>query len=173
MIRNFSQPVRRIIAIGMLLFLLLLAIAAAQGLARSVGEALGGLGDARFRSARLAALAQRPPSPPGQPVPRDMLFRAPTAEAAQAELAGRIVAAAASTQVTLDAPAPLPPDPRKPALVSLSLAAAGPEQAVLSFVSQLEQGRPAIRFSRWSLTASGDNMLRFQATAAAGWEKAR
>lgn len=173
MIHGLSPQVRRILAVGLAVLLLLLGGSLIAKLANATGEALDDLEDARFRSARLTALSQRPPTAAGTPIPEDLLFRGPALEAAQIDFAGRIAAAAANAQLTLDPAPALPPDGISPAL-RMPIAATGPEQSLLSFVNQLEQGRPVIRLSSWRIAPQADPaLLRIEGVAIAAWEGAK
>lgn len=171
MTQSFSPPARRIIALGLLALLLLIGASLVLKAAGSVRDALAELDDRRFRVARLNALAQRTAPSAGQPVPQGMSFQASSRDAAQAEFAGSLAAAADAAGVTIEGVAALPADPLNPPLIKISFAASGPEPALLGFINEIEQRRPAIRLPTWRMSLNEDaGGLRLNAVALAVWE---
>lgn len=171
MMRSFSPLTQRIIAVGILVLLVLIAANIAAATSSAVTNALADLEDARFRVARLSALSQRPRTQPGPSVPAGMLFAAPSQDAAQVALTASISAAAQGAQLQLESVVGVPSQLPKEKLVRTSLTTTGPEQAVLSFIGKVEQGRPAVRFEQWRIAvAEGQpGAIRFEGVAVAAW----
>jgi hypothetical protein len=172
MMHDQSPLIRRTVALGILALLLIAAANLASAVVAAVDASLAELDDARFRVARLTALASRPPTPAGAAVPADLFVRAPTREAAQAEFLDIVSAAAARAQLPLEAVQPETPDPVNRKAVRASVRASGPETSVLAFIAQLEQGRPAVRLARWRIERleGQPDSVRIEGTAVAAWE---
>ncbi|WP_162806438.1 hypothetical protein [Sphingosinicella terrae] len=175
MIGTLSPLSRRIIALGILVLALLLALTAIETMTAAVGDALARLEQARSRSARLEALRDRPSPPEPTPLPEGMALRAP-GHAAAAELAqARIATAASSAEIVPSQIEPAPQDSSNPGLVRVAVVVEGAESRILDFVERLERDPPAIRLRAWRIgrlegEASG---LRLDAVAVAAWEAPR
>jgi hypothetical protein len=175
MMQSFSPLTQRVLALGIALLLILMAVNVAFALSAAVSDALAELDDARFRSARLSALSQRPETPMGPPIPTGMLFSEASQDAAQIALERSISAAAQGAQLQLEEAAAIPSALPKENLVRTSVRLSGPEQAVLGFITKVEQGRPAIRFEQWRIAAADgqSGTIRFEGVAVAAWGSGR
>ena len=172
MMDAFSPLTRRILALGLLILLLLLALRLVLGAVETVGASVSELEDSRFRLARLEAVAARPAAAPAPALPSGLTFTAANAEEAAAAMLAALNGAA--SQVQLGAVAPLPPDPQNPQLVSLSVSAVAPEANLLAFIRDLEGASPPIRLHMWSIapSAPGAADLQLQGVAVGAWSAA-
>ncbi len=171
MIQSFSPLTRRILAIGVLVLALLVAVNVASGVAASVTAALDDLDDSRYRLARLEAIAKKPALPAAEPIPQNVAFSAPDHEAAAGQVTQALNAAAATSQLTLAGISAAPQDRSNPGLISVAVAATGPEQPILAFIGEVEKGSPVIRLRSWTIRrASPDSPeLAFEGVAVASW----
>lgn len=176
MIASWSPFTRRVVALGILLFVTLGAInIVIMPVSGWLTNTLEELSDGRFRLARLRAIEARPPLPDAPPVPQSLYLTAPDRDAAAAAMIGSVGAAAARTQVSFDQTVALPADPSGTKLVSVGLAGTGAEEAVLLFVNELERGPPVMRLRTWRLTSAEGQprQVRIEAIAVAVWSVSR
>lgn len=175
MIERFSPLSRRILAVG----ILLLAIAAAIVLillpiSGALVTAREHLSDARFRVARIEALASRPPADPGRAVPADGLILALDEAAASASFSTMLSATAAQQGVAITSMA-VTRDPGSPKRLQGQLALSGPEVNVIKFIHAIEHGRPLVRFRTWKLasTDGAQKQLTMDGLALVAWDTGR
>lgn len=180
MMTQFSPLSRRIIAIGILVLMLLLLIRLLTPLASMMAESLSALEDSRFRLARVEAIRSQPAPSMGEEVPSDFYLIAASREIAADMLIATINAKAQQYEVRIDAIGLSDGVPGDAQRVDVSLTATGEQEKLLSFINDLEQARPLIRFGTWAL-ASLDQMpgdgstpvqLQFTGTAMAVWKPA-
>jgi type II secretory pathway component PulM len=152
MMAQFSPFTRRVVALGILILVLIglfdLVLAPVYALA---ANSLSGLEDARFRRARLEAIAARPPLPASEPVPASLYLVAPDRQRATDALLAAISSSAARYEVQLDSVAPLGADASRGEAIAVTLAARGEHDKILAWVNELERGAPAVHFADWSL----------------------
>ncbi len=175
MIQEFSPRTRRIVAIGILVLLALLAVQLSAAVARAVSNSLDELEESRFRLARLEAIRARPAAPPPRPIPEELTFQAASYDEAAAQALAAVNAAAASAQLVLPTVSALPRDEANPNLIRISVAGSAPEQAVLTFIGEIEKASPAVRLRSWNATAAEGQppALIFEGVAVAAWGGAR
>lgn len=173
MIQSFSPLTRRILAVGLLVLLVLLGLRLAAGLGGAISSSLEELEDSRFRLARMEALRTRAAPPAADPLPAGLTLAAASHEDAAAQALAAVNGAAGAAQLTLARAAPLPQEPGNPNLVQVTLSAAGPEAAVLAFVSELEKSTPPVRLASWRIAAAPGGGLAVEGVAAAAWGGAR
>lgn len=109
----------------------------------------------RMALARAQAIAAAPAPPTITPFPRAAAIVAPSALAAREQLAGYVTerAAASALQVSVrDIPET---QIKAPAPVEIQLSVTGPRDALLTWMSRLETGTPAIRFVHYQLSDAG------------------
>lgn len=174
MIENFSPLTRRLLAAGLLLLAVLLALRLAGVVIDAVGGSLDRLQDSRFARARVEAVRTRPPPPAAPPLPPGQFLQAESHEAAADAAAARLRGAASQASVTLDAVTPVPEDTGNPRLVRLTFTARAPEPALLAFIQAVERDDPPLRLHGWSIVpaAPGAAELTLQANAVAAWSAA-
>jgi hypothetical protein len=154
---DFSPVTRRILAVGILIFLLIVTISWIVTPALSlVDTKLDELADLRFRRARLDALLKRPTPPASVPIPSSLYVSAPNREAAAEQVLVGIRDIAVQHQVLIEQATVLPAGSGTPSHITINLAASGPEVNLVAFINALERGTPMIRLSPWKL-ASQDN----------------
>lgn len=173
-----SPLAQRLIAIGLFVLFTLLAInLMVVPTSELVSRSLNRLEDANFRLARVEALRDQPTAQPGPDVPEDLLIKAPTPSLAADSLSGYIAALANANGAQLQSIAPVQATDKKTRNVEVAIALQGDQDKVLAFVSQLEGGRPLVRFKQWSLTAAAPQagqtstavQLSLSATVTAAW----
>jgi len=154
-LEQMSPLTRRIVALGILVLLLLgLLNLIVVPLFSAVSANAGALEDSRFRRERLEALQARPAPPPSQPVAPDLYFSSPDRDAAAAMVTAAINAAAARSQIAVENLAIQPEEAGAKQTLSLSLAARGNEEALVSFINEIERGQPLLRFRTWAIAGS-------------------
>lgn len=155
---------------------LLLAWACAALLAKVAAEGpLAKLDAARERRAELAALADRSPQTAPPLLARDQMQRAANRAAAIRALTATVRATGARAGVLVERAEPLPKADFPTPLVAVRVVASGSEKALLTFVSDIERARPAIRFVTWRLGRVGelDATPRLDARAVAVMDASR
>jgi hypothetical protein len=174
-IESFSPLTRRVLAVGLLILALLLAVQIFSLAAAAVGTALGRLEDSRFALARVEAVRARPLPPRAPPLPLGQFLQADSHDTATAAAAGRIRRAAGGSGVTLDGMTAVPADPANPRLVRISFAARAAEPALLAFIQAVEREDPPLRLHAWSIAraAPGAPELVLQASAVVAWSPAQ
>lgn len=179
---ELSAPVRRVVAIGLLVLALLLAgTLVVAPLVSATVRAIDRLADARFALARLNTLARD-----GATLPVDLRAREQTVDAllltavseqdAQIALQTAIRAAARATGITLERLTAQPTTADGPVRrLSVDVVATAPERSVLSMIQGVEQARPPMFFARWQATAAEapDRPMRLEATIVAFWTSDR
>lgn len=171
MIDQMSPLTRRIVAGGLLILLLLVA------LQLIVLPLMGALGDQRTeltelgaRHARLSATSKRL-LPDASAMPPGLAITAPDPAHAGGRLQALLVGSASIAGVKLNQtpPHPLAGQPR---LIGSEIVVTGPEAGVTSFVSLVEHGSPALRFRHWQLVAgdAAQAPVRFTGPVVAAWE---
>jgi hypothetical protein len=170
MMNGFSPLTRRIVALGIFVLLLLLAINLAGQISAGLSDRLDALQQSRFRLARLEAVRARPAAR-AVAVSNAPTFRAASHADAAEQATAAVNAAAAVSQLQSPSISVLPQDLSNPALLQLSIAASAPEPVILAFVSELERGTPAIRLGNWSIDGGGTGAAgaTLQAVALAAW----
>lgn len=170
MIEQMSPLTRRIVAVGLAVLLILIAIQyAIVPLAIGIGERRDELASLQTREARLRATIRRP-LPKASSVPPAQTVNAANAMHATQRLQALLAGDAALAGVTLQLGAPCA-SKTSPTLLCVQIAVLGPEAGVSHFLSQIEHGAPAIRFQSWQLAAGqgSDNQLHMTAQARAAW----
>ena len=174
MIASFSPLTRRILAVGLLILALLLAVQVFSLAATAIGTALGRLEDSRFALARVEAVRARPLPPRAPPLPPGQFLQADSHNTATAAAAGRIRTAAGGSGVTLEGMTAVPADPANPRLVRISFAARAAEPALLNFIQTVERNDPPLRLHAWSIARTpGGPELVLQASAVVAWSPAQ
>lgn len=172
MMAGFSPFTRRLVAISLLVFTILGALNfVVFPVANAVDLSLQQLDDSRFRHARLREIDMRPILPHVSPAPRDLTLNAPNRAVATQNFAALIAGTAQRMQIGLTRNAPLPVNqPSMPMLLN-EFAVQGEETAVMTFLSELERGRPLVRLKTWSLTRvdGQPGLVRLEAVAQSVW----
>jgi hypothetical protein len=173
---QLSPISRKLIALA-LLFLTLVSLLNLGVLPALSGtdDLLERLRDARFRLARLESVEARPLPPPGDPIPSDAWIRSSDRQSAEAAFVAVINASAGRTQVALDRAVPVSAANSKEPRLTLDIVATGPEPALATFIGDVEQGSPLIRFQHWKLSApeTAGGPARFEAQAITVWNTPR
>lgn len=120
---------------------------------------------------RVRLFAPAFPAVAGPPAWRGVQVPDPRAAAALASR--QLRRTAARTGTLIEATEPLEPPPGSPIML-FRMAASGQEKALLSFVEEIENGTPMMRFASWRIEASNaaDGAMRLEARVAAVWEPA-
>lgn len=151
-----SPLARRFVALGLALLALLGVLSLIVGpLVDATHAALDRLAMTRMALARARAIAAAPASPAIASFPRAAAIVARSAVAAREQLAGYVTAQAAASalQITLhDLPKA---QVKAPAPIEIQLTITGPRDALLTWMSKLETGTPAIRFVHYQLSSDG------------------
>lgn len=175
MMAGFSPLTRRLVAIGLLIIAILLALnLLILPVHALMASSLDTLAESRFQLGRLRAIEARPDPVVGEPVPAGAVISAADHDGASMLLAEAITAAAARAQLEVQSIAP--GQSERGAQVAAKIAVAGPHDAVLGFVNDLERGSPLARFDDWSITANapataGEPVrLSLDATVVAAWK---
>lgn len=168
-----SPATRRILAIGLLILALLLALQwlllPLAGTIQAQREELVGL---RSRAAHLAAVRDQP-LPRMSSLPAHSTIRAAAAGPALDQLKVAVNQAASAAGVTLRGMIAHSAADRSGALLALDIDATGSEEAITRFVGLLEDGDPLVRFESWRLQAGAtpDQPLALSGRLAAAWER--
>lgn len=171
MIEQMSPLTRRIVAVGLLILVLFIALQLiVLPLAGALRDQRAELTELSARHARLAATAKRL-LPDASTVPPGLAITAPDPARAGARLQALLAGSASIAGVKLDQtpPHPLAGQPR---LIGSEIVVTGPEAGVANFVSLVEHGSPTMRFQHWQLVA-GDRTqtpVRFTGLVVAAWE---
>jgi len=170
----FSPLTRRIVAIGLVVFVALLSVnLIIAPLIGWTADSLDRLAMARERKSRLLVLQGRPPVAQGDDVPAALMLSATDRAQAQARLAELLTQAAGRTAATIENISPealdSPPSREVHAVISVT----GTESAVVGFLADVEGGSPLVRFKAWKLARndSAPGTVKFEAVAAALWAK--
>ncbi|WP_422057438.1 hypothetical protein [Sphingomonas sp.] len=131
-----------------------------------LGDALGGLWDARQTRAALAASLALPPDPVRPLVDPGLAIAAGNRGSAARELAAHVRTRAASAGVLVET---LAPGPSSPGIVTLRVRLSGPEKAVIAMLDGIERGTPLIRLRNWRVGALADGGVRIDAEMVAAW----
>lgn len=180
MILSFSPPIRRGIALGLLLLsLLVLATFVIGPLVSLSTGALERLKDAQFEHQRLTLLAAAPPDNRADLMHRrqqltEMVMVAPDASQATAILQSRLVDIFQKHRLTIASTRTAPQaDAAALSLVAVNIDATGPERAWLDTLEAIEAARPLLLVRRLEITApqtdAPDRQLRGQITVAGVW----
>lgn len=174
MMDGFSPVTRRIVAVGLLVFLALLALnLIVSPLLDWTADSLDRLAMARERKSRLLVLQDRPAIDPGETVPAALTLSAADRPAAEAKLAELLTQAASRTSITIDSVTPEQASDSKSRQIGAVVSATGTETAIISFLTDVESGSPLVRFKAWKLARSdgAPGTVKFEAVAAAVWTK--
>jgi|GEM_PF-6002894 len=153
MIASFSPFTRKLLALALLALLLLGAIQVIVApLYTFTANSLSGLEDARFRRARLEAIAARPPLPVAAPIPASLYLTAPDRQRATDLLLATIGGSAGRYQIQIESIAALPEGSSRGAAIAVTVAARGDHDNVLAWINELESGAPSVHFTDWSLS---------------------
>ena len=167
MMATFSPFTRRLLALGILVLLILFALQLIiSPLYALTADNLSALEDARFRRARLEAIAARPPLPTAAPVPATLYLTAPDRQRATDLLLATIGRSAGQYQVQIDSVAAVPSSSSRGAAIAVTVAARGEHDAVLAWINDLESGTPNIHFADWSLAPDTSPPAACQQSAA-------
>jgi hypothetical protein len=168
----FSPIGRRIIAVGLLILAILIAVVfIVLPLFSAIRIQLGELDEARFQKARLEAVDARPALRQGATVPNMLVMRARNQADAVQSLT-RIVRTAAQTHdLTLEMLSPVASEPTTPMIAALDMTVTASETDVTAFINDLEQGEPPVRLVRWKLVPieGQKGQVRLEARGAALW----
>jgi type IV secretory pathway VirB2 component (pilin) len=155
---QFSPFTRKLVALALLFFSLLgMMTMLILPLSHSLEARLSGLADARFRLAKLEAVAARPELPNAIPPPPGLTISASDAPQACEALRALIASQALRFQVQLESATPAPQIGPQHQVTGLTVALRGPEAQILAFISALETGQPLLRFGTWHLAREGAN----------------
>jgi len=169
----FSPLSRRIIAVGLLVLAVLLAInLIIVPLGQANADQLDALAAARMQLKHVEAIASTEPPAKGDPVPSSALIIAPNRDAGMATMVSALSASGAKFKL---APPALTMGPISgpfddPHLI-VDVAVAGSETDIVAFIADVELTVPAIRFQSWSIFASDGpgGQSKLQARAVAIW----
>lgn len=168
---ELSPPVRRFLAVALLLALTMLVGFALASLGGRVGRATEDLADVRFRRARLEALAvEKPAAAARTSGPADVMPRLMSGETAGAALAGlqeNVRAILTAEGMTVELMQARPFVQQGPlTLVAVDVVAKGSERGVLQILRQLETGAMPLNVQRLRITAGpsaeGEHSLEAQ-----------
>lgn len=171
MIEQMSPLTRRIVAVGLLILLLLVALqAVVVPLAGALGNQRAELTELSARHARLAATAKRL-LPDTSTVPPGLAITAPDPARAGGRLEALLAGGASIAGVKLDQ-TPAHSLAGQQRLIGSEIVVTGPEAGVTNFVSLVEHGSPTLRFRHWQLVAgdSAQAPVRFTGLVVAAWE---
>jgi hypothetical protein len=150
MIDQLSPLTRRIVAVGLLVLIVLLAVQLIIApLFSAIGDQRAELADLRARRVRLEATKARL-LPDGSTMAMALAIAAPDRAAAQLRLRALLTGSAGIAGVTLVATASSATADR-PRDVAIDLSASGTEAALTTFASLVEHGTPLIRFRHWQI----------------------
>ena len=151
-LRTFSPPAQRIIALGLLLFLVLAVLLfVLLPLATGISENLGLLDRQRDELASAEAIVASPAPRQGLALDPVNWISAADGLVASRALAASLTGLAARRGVELTVNADAAPAVRPPVLLSMPFTARGEQAAVLAFIGDVESGRPLLRFRQLSL----------------------
>lgn len=151
-----SPLARRLIALGLALLTLLGVSRLIVGpLVDATRAALDKLAMTRMALVRVEAIAAAPAPPVIAPFPRTAAIVAPSAVAAREQLAGYAAAQAATRALRITLHDLSKTQIKAPAPIEIQLTVTGPRDAVLTWISKLETGAPAIRFAHYELSSAG------------------
>jgi len=170
---SFSPVTRKILAIGLLVLALLIAVQLVLvPLAGAIAEQRAELADLRGRAAHLSAVLDTA-LPPMSQLPAHAIIKAGARDAAVARFEGAINQASAAAGVNLQQQAAMPSGINADQLIRLRVAATGSEEALLRFAAILEHGEPLARFQSWHIqTGTGpDRTLVLTSQIVAAWER--
>ncbi len=170
---QFSPLTRKILAIGLLILVLLLAWRLILSpVATQMEVSLTELDDARFQRVRLENLQARPKPEKAVALPEDMVFGAENREEAATGL-GSYISGLASQNGLQVANITARPGGDTDKLLAFDLALIGEEISVARFINQAERGSPMIRFRSWQIEAGSENdpNLQFSGQAVGAWIK--
>lgn len=172
-VQQFSPLTRKILAVALLVFILLLVWSVILSpLFSSIGASLSELDDARFQRERLERLEARPAPQAAEVLPGEIVFRVDNPETAADQIGGYFanLASGAGLQI-LSVEARVAKTGSK--LLQVDFALQGPEEKVMRFINLAEKTMPIIRFKDWAIEAidpaSGE--VQFSGQALAGWTK--
>jgi len=170
MIEQMSPITRRIVAVGLVILVVLLA---GQFLLLPIGEAIADQHDdlsaLRSRRARLVATARRL-MPDSSTMPPGLAVAATDPASAGKRLQALLSGSAATAGVTLTQGVALPVAGSS-RILGINLVATGTEAGLSSFASLVEHGSPVIRFQHWRMTMSdAPTTMHFEGFAVAAWQ---
>jgi len=170
MIEQMSPLTRKIVAVGLLVLLPLLAFQYVIGpLVGGIAGQRDELAALRTREARLRATIHRRLPKASSVGPAQSVSAVNEAQATQrlqAMLAGDAAVAGATLQLGPPCAPQAPPES-----LCVQIAVSGSEASVSHFLSLVEHGVPIIRFRVWQLASGpgGDNQLHLTSRALAAW----
>lgn len=149
---------------------LLLAWAGVARLALTLADGpLSALDSARQKRAELTAIAERPARAAPPLLADGQTQHGSDRAAALRALTATIRTTGARAGVLVESAEPVPGGTLPKPLVALRVVASGSEKALLTFIGDIEQARPTMRFATWRLARAGeyDATLRFDGRAVA------
>lgn len=171
MIEQMSPAARKACALLLLmLVVLLIFVLVLQPIVGLVSTQLEQLNEARYARARYELLAAQPEPPKIEAVSPGLYIggaKRPDAESALSALVG---AAASRSKVTLERNAIVAMDQQSPT-IAVDISVSGPEDAIATFIGDVEHGNPVLRFAQWQITApdAPDMPTRLEAHTVAAW----
>lgn len=174
-LESLSPPLRRIMAVGLLLVGLLLAWQLiAAPLLGAIADGRRALSESRFRVAQLQALIDAPPPPAPPAALQGQLLRAPDKTAAEARLLALLRDLAGRQGLRFEGAALASgKDVKTPRPVRIQLTAEGPPDALTQWIYAIESGELVLRFASADYAGDGDGRARLTGELRAIWVPSR
>lgn len=156
MMDSLPPLTRRVIALGLLALLVLVAITQLViPLVDTNRDALRDLKDVREARARAEAIRAAPEPRPVMPFPTKAGLRAADVRTAGETFVGQLASSAARQGLQIAIVAMPRLSASAPAPINLKISVTGRREALLDWMSKLERGAPAVRLRDWQLSDQG------------------
>ncbi len=171
MMMGFSIFTRRVLAIGILLLLILCSI---EFIILPIKDRMqlsrNSLADSRFELARLHDIANRPEPPAGQKIDNSLLLNANEKLAAQNILNDHLLALAEQRGISVNIVF-IDQENTFKGLIMADISIAGEESLIMSFIADLENGRPLVRLTNWNINYQEQQpqQIQFESKIMASW----
>jgi hypothetical protein len=173
MIDDMSPLMRRFLALGLFLLIILLLYSAVLGPSISrMNASRDRLADSQYRLAKLQQLANRQEPPAIQPVPPGLIFTAKNMQMAQAQMLGQLQMMAKENGLATSSLRPLEKQPIA-SLIAVEFVFSGPEVQMMTFIERLENASPMLRLRSWKVETNETQpeQVTLTATLIAAWQK--